>query len=35
MEDLNMQSISKFLKLGKSTMDNGFGLFRVFLKAVC
>lgn len=31
VEDLNMQSIAKSLKLGKSTMDNGFGMFRVFL----
>ena len=31
VEDLNMQSISKFLKLGKSTHDNGFGMFRSML----
>ena len=31
VEDLNMQSISKFLKLGKSTYDNGFGIFKFML----
>lgn len=32
VEDINMQSISRCLKLGKSTMDNGFGMFREMLK---
>ena len=31
VEDLNMQTISKFLHLGKSTNDNGFGMFRNML----
>ena len=31
VEDLNMQTISKFLHLGKSTSDNGFGMFRGML----
>ena len=31
VEDLNMQDISQFLKLGKSTHDNGFGMFRSML----
>ena len=31
VEDLNMQSISQCLKLGKSTHDNGFGMFRSML----
>ena len=31
VEDLNMQNISQCLNLGKSTMDNGFGMFRDFL----
>ena len=31
LEDLNMQSMSQTLKLGKATMDNGFGMFRVML----
>ena len=31
VEDLNMQNISQFLKLGKSTHDNGFGMFRSIL----
>lgn len=31
VEDLNMQNISQFLKLGKSTHDNGFGMFRSML----
>ena len=31
VEDLNMQSISQFLKLGKSTYDNGFGMFKSML----
>ena len=32
VEDLNMKNISRCLKLGKSTMDNGFGMFRTMLK---
>ena len=32
VEDINMQAMSQGLKLGKSTMDNGFGMFRTFLK---
>ena len=31
VEDLNMQSISQFLRLGKSTHDNGFGMFKSML----
>lgn len=31
VEDLNMQTISKFLHLGKSTNDNSFGMFRSML----
>ena len=31
VEDLNMQTVSKFLHLGKSTNDNGFGMFRCML----
>lgn len=31
VEDLNMQQMSKTLKLGKSTLDNGFGMFRSML----
>lgn len=31
LEDLNLQNIARNLKLGKSTNDNGFGMFRVFL----
>lgn len=31
VEDLNMQSVSQFLKLGKSTYDNGFGMFKSML----
>lgn len=31
IEDLNMRSMSRMLKLGKSTMDNGFGMFRNML----
>lgn len=32
IEDINYQNMSQLLRLGKSTMDNGFGLFRTFLK---
>ena len=31
VEDINMQSISKSLKLAKTTYDNSFGMFRTFL----
>ena len=31
VEDLNMQTVSRFLHLGKSTSDNGFGMFRNML----
>ena len=32
VEDLNMKNMSQCLKLGKSTMDNGFGMFRALLQ---
>ena len=32
LEDINLQSVSQSLRLGKSTNDNGFGMFRNFLK---
>lgn len=32
VEDINMIGISQCLKLGKSTMDNGFGMFRDMLE---
>ena len=32
VEDLNLRAMSQTLTLGKSTMDNGFGTFREFLK---
>ena len=32
VENLNMQTVSKFLHLGKSTSDNGFGMFRSMLE---
>ena len=32
IEDINMQNISQALSLGKPTNDNGFGMFRSFLK---
>ena len=32
VEGINMQNISQCLKLGKSTLDNGYGLFRTLLK---
>ena len=32
VEDLNMKNISRCLKLGKATHDNGFGMFRTMLK---
>lgn len=31
IEDINMQNMSQCLKLGKSTNDNGFGMFRTIL----
>lgn len=31
VEDINMQSMARSLKLGKSTNDNGFGMFRDIL----
>ena len=31
VEDLNMKAISQTLSLGKTTMDNGYGIFRAFL----
>ena len=31
VEDLHMRGLAQSLKLGKSTMDNGFGMFRIFL----
>ena len=35
VEDLDMRAISQCLKLGKSTMDNGFGMFREMLGYKC
>lgn len=32
LEDINLQNIAQSLNLGKSTNDNGFGMFRGFLK---
>lgn len=32
VEDINMQELAQSLTLGKSTNDNGFGMFRDFLK---
>lgn len=32
VEDINLSSLSRTLNLGKSTLDNGFGMFREFLK---
>lgn len=31
VEDLNMRGMAQKLKFAKSTNDNGFGMFRVFL----
>lgn len=31
VEDINLRGMSQLLTLGKSTMDNGFGMFRTFL----
>ena len=32
VEDLNMQNMKSFLHLGKSTSDNGFGMFKSILQ---
>lgn len=32
LEDINLKAMSQTLKLGKSVMDSGFGMFRKFLK---
>ena len=32
VEDINLKNIAQSLKLGKSTNDNGFGMFRVRLQ---
>ena len=32
VEDINMRNMSQSLKLGKSTMDNAFGIFRTMLE---
>lgn len=32
VEDINMQNIGRSLKLGKSTYDNSFGIFRAMLQ---
>ncbi len=32
VEDLDLRNVSQSLQLGKSTMDNGFGMFRTFLR---
>lgn len=32
IEDLNMQNMSRSLRLGKSTLDNAFGQFRILLQ---
>lgn len=32
LEDINLKNIARSLKLGKSTNDNGFGMFRSFLE---
>lgn len=32
VEDINMRNMSQSLRLGKSTLDNGFGMFRTFLQ---
>jgi putative transposase len=32
IEDINMKGLAGCLKLGKSTNDNGFGMFRTILK---
>ena len=35
VEDIDIRSINQCLKLGKSTMDNGFGVFRLMLEYKC
>ena len=35
VEDIDMEAISQCLRLGKSTMDNGFGMFRLMLEYKC
>ena len=35
VEDLDMKGLSQCLHLGKSTMDNGFGMFRLMLEYKC
>jgi len=35
VEDISMKSISQLLNLGKSTLDNGFGMFRSMLEYKC
>lgn len=35
LEDLNMQNMSQSLRLGKSTNDLGFGIFKTWLKHQC
>ncbi len=32
VEDINMKNMSQSFRLGKSTLDNGFGMFRTFLQ---
>jgi putative transposase len=32
IEDLNMRSLAQCLNLGKSTLDNGYGMLKTFLK---
>lgn len=32
VEDINLRDLSRSLRLGKSTLDNGFGMFRNFLE---
>ena len=32
VEDISMKNMSQLLHLGKSTLDNGFGMFRTFLQ---
>ncbi|MFA9399452.1 MAG: RNA-guided endonuclease InsQ/TnpB family protein [Clostridiaceae bacterium] len=32
LEDINLRAMGQCLKLGKSLTDNGFGMFRNFLK---
>lgn len=35
VEDIDMRAIGQCLKLGKSTFDNGFGMFRLMLEYKC